>query len=99
MTSGRPDPAQVAASAAAVGTTLFLLELLHSHHAPAAATALLITTGLASPGAPLGGLVLGLVILCLLGPLCSVAPLARDAAARDQLASAQRAAGSVSDRP
>ena len=67
--------AQVLASAAAVGVTMSVLELLHSHHAPAAATALLITTGLAKPGSPLIGLVVGLAIVVTLGPLCARWPL------------------------
>ena len=65
---GTPSWRQVFASAIAVGSTMAVLELLHSHHAPAAATALLITTGLARPGAPLIGLVLGLAIVIALGP-------------------------------
>ena len=51
--AGMPSWRQVLASAAFVGVTMSVLELLHSHHAPAAATALLITTGMAKPGAPL----------------------------------------------
>jgi hypothetical protein len=73
--TGRPTWDQVAASAVAVGVTMSVLELLHSHHAPAAATALLITTGLAKPGAPLIGLVLGLAIVITLGPLCGRWPI------------------------
>ena len=57
-----------------VGLTVFFLELAGSHHAPAAATALLITTGLAKPGAPLIGLVLGLAIVIALGPLIGRIP-------------------------
>jgi hypothetical protein len=48
-----------------------ILELLHCHHAPAAATVLLITTGLARPGSPLIGLVVGLGIVIVVGPLCA----------------------------
>ncbi len=73
--AGMPSWRQVLASAVAVGLTMSVLELLHSHHAPAAATALLITTGLAKPGAPLIGLVVGLVIVVTLGPLCARWPL------------------------
>lgn len=73
--AGMPSWTQVLASAAAVGVTMSVLELLHSHHAPAAATALLITTGLAKPGAPLIGLVVGLAIVVTLGPLCARWPL------------------------
>jgi len=73
--AGMPSWRQVLASAAAVGVTMSVLELLHSHHAPAAATALLITTGLAKPGSPLIGLVVGLALVVTLGPLCARWPL------------------------
>lgn len=72
---GMPSLRQVLASALAVGMTMFTLELLGSHHAPVAATALLISTGLAKPGAPLIGLVLGLAIVIVLGPLCKLWPV------------------------
>jgi hypothetical protein len=76
-TTGSPSLRQVAAAATGVGFTVLLLEMVGSHHAPAAATTLLITTGLAKPGAPLVGLVLGLVIVISLGPLVGRLPLAR----------------------
>ena len=82
--SGQPDLVQVAAAAGATGVTLFILELCRSHHAPAAATALLITTGLANPGKPLVGLIVGLSIVIALGPLSAYLPGAREASARDQ---------------
>lgn len=66
---------QAMASVVAIAATLFVLEVVGSHHAPSAATALLITTGLARPGKPFGGLVLGLVIAIVLGPLASRIPL------------------------
>lgn len=66
---GHVNGPQVAATAVAVGVTLLALELLDAHHAPAAATAVLITTGLARPGRPLAGLVLGLVLVLVLAPL------------------------------
>ena len=69
--TGMPSWRQVLACALAVGLTMSVLELLHSHHAPAAATTLLITTGLAKPGAPLIGLVVGLGLVITLGPLCA----------------------------
>lgn len=75
--TGAPSLVQVVASAVAVGVTLFVLEMVGSHHAPAAATALLISTGLARPGASLIGLVLGLAIVLVLGPLCGRIPFAR----------------------
>ncbi len=81
--TGAPSLAQVAASAVAVGVTLFVLEVIGSHHAPAAATALLISTGLAKPGPPLVGLVLGLAIVLVLGPLCGRIPFARSRASRE----------------
>lgn len=74
--TGSPSAAQVAAAVLGVGLTVFVLELAGSHHAPSAATALLITTGLAQPGAPLIGLVLGLAIVIALGPLSGRIPFA-----------------------
>lgn len=70
---GHVDGPQVAATALAVGITLLALEVLDAHHAPAAATAVLITTGLARPGRPLEGLVLGLAIVLVLAPLLTAA--------------------------
>jgi hypothetical protein len=67
-----------------VALTVFFLELAGSHHAPSAATALLITTGLAKPGAPLIGLVLGLAIVIALGPLIGRIPFARNGSSVDQ---------------
>lgn len=75
--TGFPSGAQVAASVLAVAMTMFLLELAGSHHAPSAATALLVTTGLARPGSPLIGLVLGLAIVIALGPLVGKLPVTR----------------------
>lgn len=74
---GSPSWRQVAASVLAVSVSMFVLELMESHHAPSAATALLVTTGLAKPGAPLIGLVLGLAIVIVLGPLIGRLPVAR----------------------
>ena len=82
--TGTPSAAQVAAAVLGVGLTVFFLELAGSHHAPSAATALLITTGLAKPGAPLIGLVLGLAIVIALGPLIGRVPFARSASSEDQ---------------
>ena len=47
--TGAPSLRQVAAAVTGVGATVLVLELVGSHHAPAAATTLLITTGLAKP--------------------------------------------------
>jgi hypothetical protein len=56
----KDTPAQVGAQAVAVGATLLLLTLLDAHHPPAAATALLITSGIARPGPLLSGMLVGL---------------------------------------
>ncbi len=76
-TTGSPSLRQVGAAVTGVGVTVVLLELLGSHHAPAAATTLLITTGLAKPGAPLIGLAVGLAIVIALGPLVGRLPLSQ----------------------
>jgi len=73
---GAPTPAQIGAAAVGVGVTVLALELVGSHHAPAAATALLITTGLAKPGRPLAGLVVGLALVIAAGPLVGRIPVA-----------------------
>lgn len=75
--------AQFAASAVAVGVTLFLLEVFDAHHAPAGATTLLLTTGLAEPGSPLYGLVLGLTAVIALGAVVAKVPFRRDAVTSD----------------
>ena len=89
--TGSPTLAEVAAATVAVGLTVFLLELVGSHHAPSAATALLIATGLAKPGAPLIGLVLGLAIVIALGPLIGRIPFARGASQLEQSAGPEAA--------
>lgn len=68
---GHVTAPQIAATAVAVGLTLLVLEVLDAHHAPAASTTLLITTGLAHPGRPLLGLVIGLALVLVLAPLLS----------------------------
>ncbi|HVX19483.1 MAG TPA: HPP family protein [Acidimicrobiales bacterium] len=85
----RPDPllhgpglAQAAAAACALGATLVALELLDAHHAPAAATALLVATGVCGPMRPLGGLLVGLAAVLLVGPLLARLPWRRAAAVR-----------------
>ena len=83
-TTGAPTWSQVAAAAVAAGVTVTVLEMFGSHHAPAAATALLIATGLAKPGAPLIGLVLGLAVVIAVGPILGRVPLARRASTVDQ---------------
>ncbi len=65
---------QIGAQALAVGLTLFLLVLLNAHHPPAAATALLITSGIARPGPPLYGMLTGLALLITAAALLSRLP-------------------------
>jgi hypothetical protein len=88
-TTGAPTAAQAGAAAVAAGVTLAVLEMAGSHHAPAAATALLVAAGLAKPGAPLIGLVLGLAMVIAFGPLLGRFPLARAASADDQTGRSQ----------
>ncbi|MEV6808471.1 HPP family protein [Streptomyces sp. NPDC051132] len=64
---------QIGAQALAVGLTLFLLHLLGLHHAPAAATALLITSGICRPGPPLYGLLVGLALVLAIAPVLTAA--------------------------
>ncbi|MFF9408086.1 HPP family protein [Streptomyces anandii] len=73
----RATAAQTGAQALAVGLTLFLLHVLDAHHAPAAATALLITSGITRPGPPLYGLLVGLALVLAIAPLLSVAASAQ----------------------
>jgi hypothetical protein len=54
---------QVGAQGLAVGITVLALALLGAHHPPAAATALLVTSGIARPGPPLYGMLAGLALL------------------------------------
>lgn len=74
---GHATLGRAAASALATGLTLSLLTLLGSHHAPAAATALLISTGIARPGLPLYGLMTGLVLTMILATALAQLPGAR----------------------
>jgi hypothetical protein len=85
---GAPTLRQIAAAALAVGVTVFLLELLDSHHAPAAASALLVSSGLARPGRPLIGLVVGLAVVIALGPLLGRWPIGRRGPDRQRRAAA-----------
>ncbi|MFI1287531.1 HPP family protein [Streptomyces sp. NPDC020792] len=55
--------AQIGAQALGVGLTLLALVVLDAHHPPAAATALMITSGIARPGLPLFGMLTGLAIV------------------------------------
>ncbi|MGW5658519.1 HPP family protein [Streptomyces sp. NPDC003758] len=63
---------QIGAQALAVATTLFILTLLCAHHPPAAATSLLITSGITRPGPLLYGMLTGLAIV-----ICGSALLAK----------------------
>lgn len=69
---------QAGAQAVAVALTLLVLTLLDAHHAPAAATTLLVSSGIAAPGKPIIGLVIGLVIVLALAPLLARLPGERD---------------------
>lgn len=62
---GHASLAQAAASGLAVAVTLLALHAVRAHHAPAAASALLVSTGLARPGPPLYGLIAGLAAILL----------------------------------
>lgn len=78
-TVGHPTLRQAGAAACAVGATLAVLELTDTHHAPAAATALLVATGDAHPGRPLFGLLVGLAAVIAIGPLLGRIPWGRGA--------------------
>ncbi|WP_324785923.1 HPP family protein [Streptomyces sp. H51] len=64
---------QIGAQALAVGLTLFLLHLCNAHHPPAAATSLLITSGICRPGPALYGLLVGLALVLAIAPLLTSA--------------------------
>ncbi|MCX3063041.1 HPP family protein [Streptomyces beihaiensis] len=64
---------QLGAQAVAVGLTLFFLHLVDAHHPPAAATALLITSGLARPGPALYGMLTGLALVIAVAPVLTAA--------------------------
>ncbi|MGH9103226.1 MAG: HPP family protein [Acidimicrobiales bacterium] len=76
---GHASLAQAGAAAMAIGLTLALLHLLRTHHAPAAATTLLVATGLARFGRPLAGLVVGLAIVIALASVLVFVPVPRGA--------------------
>lgn len=64
---------QIGAQALAAGLTLAILALLGAHHPPAAATTLLITSGIARPGPQLYGMLVGLALLIGAGSVLSFA--------------------------
>ncbi len=55
-----------------MGLTLFLLHLLDAYHPPAAATALVITSGISRPGPPLYGMLTGLALVLTIAPVLSL---------------------------
>jgi HPP family len=68
---------QAGATALATAVTLAALTVMGSHHAPAAATAMLVSSGIAAPGRPLYGLVAGLVLVMILASAFARLPGAR----------------------
>jgi hypothetical protein len=64
-----------AAAAAALGATLLILHIANAHQAPAAASSILVATGLAKPILPLAGLVFGLAALIVATPLVATVAL------------------------
>lgn len=69
---------QAGAAGLAVGVTLLLLHGLRAHHAPSAATTLLIATDQARVGPPLYGLVIGLAAILMLAFVLNAIPLWRE---------------------
>ncbi|WP_411140438.1 hypothetical protein [Streptomyces sp. x-80] len=67
--------AQSAAQALGVAATLFLLEWFRVAHLPAAATALLITSGISRSGPPLYGMVTGPALTVVLSALFAQLPV------------------------
>lgn len=70
---------QAGAAGLAVGVTLFFLHTLRAHHAPAAATTLLIATDQARVGPPLYGLLAGLGAILALAFVLNCTPLIAEA--------------------
>ncbi|MEU1629167.1 HPP family protein [Streptomyces sp. NPDC020096] len=68
---------QIGAQALAVGLTLLALLVLNADHPPAAATALLITSGITRPGPPLYGMLVGLAIVITAAALLAKIPWLR----------------------
>lgn len=79
---GTTSWAQIGAAALSLAVTLLLLDLLDAHHAPAAATSLLVATGLANWGKPLEGLAIGLAVVIVVGSLLGQVPVLRDRTVR-----------------
>lgn len=74
---------QVGAQALALALTVAGLTALDAHHAPAAATTLLISSGITRPGPPLVGLVIGLMIVVAAGSLLTRWPMLRGQTSRE----------------
>ncbi|TQJ91246.1 HPP family protein [Streptomyces sp. SLBN-31] len=74
---------QISAQAVAVGLTLFLLHVLDAHHPPAAATTLLIASGISRPGPPLYGMLVGLALVLAIAPLLTAATSRASAGRQD----------------
>jgi hypothetical protein len=73
--TGHASVGQGGAAAVALAATLLTLQLAKAHHAPAAASSILVATGLAKPIIPLAGLVIGLGAVILAAPLLAALPL------------------------
>lgn len=82
-TVGHGSLRQAGAAGLAVGVTLFFLHALRAHHAPAAATALLIATDQARVGPPLYGLVIGLAAILALAYVLNAIPFLQTAKSSD----------------
>ena len=67
--TGRATVAQALATATASAVTLVILHLFDAHHSPAAASAILVATGLARPVRPVEGLAIGLAAVILAASL------------------------------
>lgn len=69
---------QIGAAALSLAVTLALLDLMDAHHSPAAATSLLVSTGLAHWGKPLEGLAVGLAVVIVVGAALGKVPVLRE---------------------
>jgi hypothetical protein len=71
--SHRPSLGQAAATALAAGLLLALLEVLDLHHAPAAATVILVASSIVPVGRPLAGLAIALAAVIALSTVLAKA--------------------------
>lgn len=97
--TGRDTATQIGAQALAVGLTLLLLTLLEVPHPPAAATALLITAGIARPGPRLYGMLVGLALVIVCSALLSRVPVPVFRARREGRRVHHEGAGARRSRP